>query len=412
MNTYRSDPSDIQDILEKTDSLIKTFGPRLPGSASCLQTADALKQEFAKYCDRVSENRFSLHPDAFFCIPTLIAATYLLSAIALFILHAGILSISMLGFGLLYFIVQFLFFSDAFDWIFKKKPGKNVFGILEPQGETKQQIIISSHHDSTHICNFLSSHQRLYSFRIVIPICFCLYSLIASIVLTSTNDIQTSSGFYLVTMIVFAVGCFFVIPMFWYNNKKGAPGAGDNLLCSVMGIKILEIIKRNWKSLKNTRIVVLSNDGEEIGQKGAQFFVKEMKEMMKECKTYVLNIDSLYQYQELALLSSDRNGTIHLSKALTNDVKGVAEKIGYAIGSKKFPFGGGGTDAAQFAKKGIQAASIIGISTGILRDGLYYHTAKDTVERIEPKAVEAVLNIIINYLTHNDRSLENEQGRN
>jgi hypothetical protein len=62
-------------------------------------------------------------------------------------------------------------------------------------------------------------------------------------------------------------------------------------------------------------------------------------------------------------------------------------------------FGAGGTDAAESARRGIPSTSIIALSTDIFRDRLVYHTMRDTVEHIEPAAVEACLRIGLKLLS-------------
>ena len=52
---------------------------------------------------------------------------------------------------------------------------------------------------------------------------------------------------------------------------------------------------------------------------------------------------------------------------------------------------GGGTDAAELAKAGVRATTMIAMPAGVVRDGLVYHTMRDTVDAIEPAAVEACL---------------------
>jgi len=197
-----------------------------------------------------------------------------------------------------------------------------------------------------------------------------------------------------------------MVPLFWYNNRKGSPGAGDNLISSVIGIKVAEIIKKNFNSFAHTRIIVLSSDGEEIGLKGIQAFINQNGDLLNECKTFVLNIDSIFKYKDLSLLTSDRNGTIKLSNQLVNEIIDISNQLGYNVQKKKLPFGGGGTDAAHFAKVGIESTSLIGISTNMIRDGLYYHSANDIVENLDPVAVEATINIAVNFVLYKDMILE------
>jgi len=77
--------------------------------------------------------------------------------------------------------------------------------------------------------------------------------------------------------------------------------------------------------------------------------------------------------------------------------------LGYSLKEMALPPGGGGTDAAAFARLGVEATTIIGISTAFIGNGLVYHTPHDTVDAIEPEAVEAVLDIAVNYIMCKDR---------
>lgn len=402
MNTFKINQEEISDVLNTTDYIIKAFGPRLAGSNACINAAVYIKNEYKKYCDTVSENDYIQYPSAFFYMPSILALSYLIGVFFFFIPNLIWLSTLVLTFGIIFLITQFVYFSDSFNNLFKQKAGKNVFGIIEPRGKLKQQIIISAHHDSPYICNFLTSYQKLYPFRIFIPMIIYLYVFVSAICFPVLNLPKENSTYYSATVIIIFIGCIFVFPMFWYNSRKGSPGAGDNLLSSVIGIKLAEIIKKNDSRLEHTRLIILSNDGEEIGMKGARAFIRQNKKLLDECKTYVLNLDSIYNYDDLTLFTSDRNGTINLSENLTNEIIEISNQSGYSIKKKKFPFGGGGTDAGRFAEAGIEAASIVGLATNMIRDGLYYHTANDVVENLDPKAIEAVLNIVMNFVITKD----------
>ena len=69
----------------------------------------------------------------------------------------------------------------------------------------------------------------------------------------------------------------------------------------------------------------------------------------------------------------------------------IASGLGYTAGLAVMRFGGGGTDAAELARAGVHATTMLGMSTRVVRDGLVYHTLADTVDAIEPEAVEACL---------------------
>ncbi len=101
---------------------------------------------------------------------------------------------------------------------------------------------------------------------------------------------------------------------------------------------------------------------------------------------------------------SDCNGFVKLSDILAENCNSIAKARGYPTRLIKFPFGGGATDAAEFARAGIDACTILGMSTQMVRDGLVYHTPYDTLETIEPAIVEAVLDILQTFVLQNDHT--------
>jgi hypothetical protein len=52
----------------------------------------------------------------------------------------------------------------------------------------------------------------------------------------------------------------------------------------------------------------------------------------------------------------------------------------------------------------VEAVSIIGMSIPPIRENPGFHTPNDTVEHIEPEAVEACLNIAYHYILEKDRT--------
>jgi putative aminopeptidase FrvX len=83
---------------------------------------------------------------------------------------------------------------------------------------------------------------------------------------------------------------------------------------------------------------------------------------------------------------------------MADELVQVATARGQRLRKLAIPFGGGGTDAAAFAAAGITATSVIGLPTGLFSRSQYYHTENDIVEKIEPRAVEAVIGIAVDYV--------------
>jgi hypothetical protein len=62
-------------------------------------------------------------------------------------------------------------------------------------------------------------------------------------------------------------------------------------------------------------------DGEEVGQKGAASFVKRNAVALHTTDTTVIDLDCIYDYQNLVLLRRDRNGFTELSDDLAGDIQ-------------------------------------------------------------------------------------------
>ncbi|MHB8095723.1 MAG: M28 family metallopeptidase [Candidatus Aminicenantales bacterium] len=395
----------VQDILTRTRALVETCHPRLPGSPGCLRAARELREALAKFCDRAFIEEFVQHPASFFLMNRILAAVYLLAGVLFFVGGAGtIVSAVVFTLGTAFIIDEFVFLGRLFDPLFGKKTGANVVGILEPGSEVRQQILLVGHHDSTPACGFLEKHQWAYAFRLVIPIVFHVAGNIGAILVSAgLGSGVTGGGLRAAFRIIIAAGCLFVVPLFAYYGREASPGASDNLVSSLMLVKLAELFKSGALApLNHTRIVFLSADGEENGQRGSFAYARKHQSEFLQTKTFVFNMDTLSRIKDLAFLKTDLNGFVRLSSGMTEECLGIAAALGHPVKAIRFPLGGGGTDAAQFARVGVETVSLIGISTRLIRKDIDYHTSRDTVDNIEPEAVEAGLNIALNFIREKD----------
>jgi len=313
-------------------------------------------------------------------------------------------------FGFVYALLQFVFYEKFLDPLYKKMTGYNVSGVIEPFGAVKQQVVLSGHHDSAFVFNFLQHNQKWYTFRLVggllTFVATMIFTLIWAIYKLATGNDPLYADILRFAIVGLSV---LVIQFYFFKSRQGTPGAGDNLIASVMAMKVgskLAMAKKMGLSpLENTRVVILSNDAEEAGLRGAAAYVKQHYSELREIPTYNFNIDSIYNVKELQFLTSDINGTVLLSKLMAEEALNVATKLGYSARILPIPFGGGATDAAEFAKIGVEATTLLALPTELVRDGIVYHTTEDKVENIEPAAVKACLEIIMAFLLEKERQL-------
>ena len=393
--------------LRLTQSLLERHGPRIAGTRQCLNAADQIAEMLRVHCDKVVQERFEMHPGSFWNVGKVMAIAYLLSVIFLF---AGgffdYLAFAAAAVGLVYGLVLYLFNGRFFDGWFDRMEGCNVFGAIEPEGEVKHQVILSGHHDSPYVLSFLLGWKKLARARLALAVLVYLAMFVLTVVAVFEDGFHggtIQTRFILASVIL---GLVFVAPLFFIITPLQSPGAGDNLNSTAMAITTavhFDLRRKRGSPLKHTRIVVLSTDGEEVGMRGATDYAERHKGELLGVPTSVFNMDCVYALKDLTLLTRDRNGTVRLSERMTKECNEIAVALGYSPGVMPIFPGGGGTDASSFAKIGVDSASVIGISASGIGHDTVYHTPQDTVEHIEPEAVEAVLDIAINYIVRKDR---------
>ncbi len=392
----------VSQCLDWTKDTIDRFGPRLAGTQSCLNSAKSIQEAFEKNCGTAWLEPFSTHPLAFMNFYKINVVVYLLSLLAL-LYNQPLAAVVGLLFIMTSGMLEFGYYREFFDRLFPKKTCTNVWAMLEPQGPVRQQVIISGHHDSPQEILFLRSFQKLFALRIFAPDLFHIGGIVFSLSWVFVQSASSQPPLYATGLKVFMIiGLLFVVPKFFLVWSKVSPGAGDNLIASAMTIQTARYFadphKTGFSSLAHTRLLFISFDAEESGLRGSRAFVKRHAAELQALPTTMLNIDSIYNADQLQFMTSDLNGYVKLSKETALECQQIARQAGYPARLTRMLFGGGATDAAELAKVGVNATTLIAMPTEIIREGLVYHTLQDTVERVEPEAVQACLQIIQEFI--------------
>ena len=389
--------------LDLTSEIIEEFGPRLTGTPACKQAGERLKAELDNSCTQTISEKFQFSRDAFLYFIRYFSISYL-GAFICFIAGGDwiFLAVILTSFGCIMAVCEFVFYKEFIDPLFKKTDGYNISGTIEPSGEVQQSIVVSGHYDSPHVFRFLNKNQKLYKLRVIITT--ALYILITAISLwTSYEWIAHPSNFKINQELIYILGfgLIFMFQYFFFVSWDVSPGAGDNLISAAIAIKLANHF--STLNLKHTRLVFLCPDAEESGLRGAREYVNLHRVTLQSIPTYNINMDSIYRLQDLRFLKSEINGTVPLDEKLGEKCTEIAKSLGYNIPSMYMPFGGGSTDAAEFAKAGIPALSIIGLDTTFNSGNVPYHTNFDTVDKIEPEAVLACMQITEQFIFEIDK---------
>jgi hypothetical protein len=396
----------VRHALAFTDDIVRNFPNRLAGSDSCNKAGETIANEFSKHCDDHSVKResFEFHPAAFIKI---IRPGVLLYLFAVVFIYLKMPAVSLLCLLLLLFMFfsQIVFYQKIFDPFFPVAKGYNVFGTVEPAGHVRQQIILCGHHDAAYVFHYMALSPRLYPLIVFGGLAPCLTGIGLSIACIITGD---TPSWIPAVMTVAAIP---VMPLWWFTTDAVSPGAGDNMIAVALINEITRILAKSKESgnplLNHTRIVCLSVDAEESGLRGSMAYVTRHADQMAGIKSYALCFDTLYQADKLIFFNNDMNLTTDLSDAMAGDLAGIAGEMGYGARVTRMPWGAGSTDAASFARGGIETTCMLAfdLKAGKLPQDFVYHTSKDTTDAIEPAVVEQAIHVTMAYILKKDKEI-------
>lgn len=390
-----------KEVIKETDKIIKQFGPRLAGTKASLDTADYLYDDGISYSDEMYKEDFYINKGAFLGWINILVISYVIG-FATFLLGYELITLFLMVLSILILFLQFIKYLPIIDFLFPKRKARNVYGVINPKGEVKRQIIISGHHDSANIFNFFIHQPKLYSLRVTGSILFVILTLLLALV----NLIFTNNILFLISSIIIGLGLLLVGQMWFFKSKNGTPGAGDNLASTQVAFQLAKYfysLKGTNDELKHTKLIFASFDAEEEGLRGARAFVKKHKDELLETKTYLLNIECLYDENEIFFLTSDINNTVKLSEKMADDLIGIADELGIKTHKQNIAVLTGGTDAGEFGKIGVEATTLMGMPWSNDNRSLFYHTPNDTTENVSTTAVSYTIELFRNYVINKDK---------
>jgi hypothetical protein len=398
----------VTDILQMTGRIIDTCGPRPAGSALSQKAAKIIGQALEPFCDQVALEEFKHRPRAFLGHIALIATLFILACI-------GVLA----GPGWVYppspclrsaplNIMEFVFTWSSLIFCSRKKPDQR-HGTLEPLEEAKQQIVFSAHHDSAYEFTFLDWGPKFY-FTLMLVSTTANWVLLAGLAVWAAYRDLVGGLLFPFAWLQWAAAAVIAldIPFFFFLRSRATPGAGDNLVSSCLLIKLAELLKekkQQGSAPRHTRVLFVSFDAEEAGLRGSRAFARQYKQRLRALPTYNVNLESLFNLKTLEYLVSDINGTVRLSQKLAKSLQEVARSLGYATRLIPMRQGYGATDAAELAKIGVQATTLAALSPDTGSGNSVYHTHNDDVQHLDPKVIQAALEILGAFLMKKEQEL-------
>lgn len=395
--------------LQLTGRLIDAIGPRPSGSAASRQAADALQAEAAQFADRAWTEDFAVHPGAFLGWIRLLVLLYIVG-VALLWLEVFWLAALLATAGSAILVGQFFFYRELLDPLYPRQTGRNVLAVVEPAGEARGQLIVSGHHDSARVFNFLAHRPALYPWRVTGGLVIYVLFLLACWVLALWTVFSGAApAWSVVVAALFSLLLLWVGQLWWFASSRSTPGAGDNLASTAAAWEVLRFIaqeKAAGRPLQHLRVIAASWDAEEAGLRGARAWVKAAaSDDRLALPTWNLNLECLYDEREFFLLTSDVNGTVKLSPELAAQCQRLLASRGRKVPAKPIAFLTGGTDAGELARGGAQATCLVGMPWGNTQRSSVYHTPADVLSAVSAEAVAAAMRLAVDLAVELDAGL-------
>lgn len=398
-----------RNVLDLTSNLIKRFGPRPAGSDSSRGCADAFRAEAESISDNSRTEDFQVHPEAFLGWIRILVFLYALAVVGLW-MGFYLVSTFLIASGLFILVFQFFLYRELLDPFFPKRTGRNVLASIEPTEDLRGELIISGHHDSARIFNFMVHQPALYPFRVIGSLSsLALLGLTSGVMVILKSMSGGTLNWSRIPSIVFSLLFILVVQLWWFASSKHTDGAGDNLASSAAAWELLRIFSKRKKAgegFRHLRITAASWDAEEAGLRGARAWRKGRSGKGHSHKAWNLNLESMYDEKDFFLLTSDINGSVKLSTELTGRCQRLLKSgSDLSVDRHPMPFLSGGTDAGEIARAGVQSTTLVGLHRNYNEKTAVLHTPADVVDAVSETAVLISLRLAVDLADELDGEL-------
>jgi len=375
---------------------INQHGGRLAGSQAETNAQADLALRLKEFCKKVEIHPFEAPLDAkFFSLKIFCLIFYITLAISFFNNHLWIPIVASVNSIL--FLGHFVMYKDWLNVFFPKKLSHNVLGTLEPLKEVKMTIIMSGHMDNVkefwwwyHLKTLGAKLTLLSGLTLVFWPLFLWGKYLL--------DWHFVSGLFLILSPS-------TLTFFFMHGSYIVDGAQDNLsgiATAFFAIKaFLHPEKKGYSTLNHVRLKILSFGAEETGTNGSKYFAKHFQNELEEENTILINLDGIKDPEHFTIFKREVNPWVAYPKRVISAMEDSFKKNNVPF--KKVDLMMGGTDAHRFHKKGIPAISITAQTTHKLDPT--YHTRLDTVDQLDPLAIEKMIQVLKTFILFQDQQL-------
>ncbi|UCG90673.1 MAG: M28 family peptidase [Candidatus Heimdallarchaeota archaeon] len=405
----RIDPSG-QRMIDFIQRIYDEVGPRLAGSEEEIKAGNIIQDELTGFCDEVDQEKFSCRPGGFLDFVWVTALFYMAGIVAYFVAHP-LLSSFLIFIGLgIYFVQQNLLY-EVIDFLFPKKTEYHIIGKIKPREEPQKLVLLSGHHDSAYEFPLISKLGGKLAILIIFAVIGAVLSIFLGLLTTFlqlylAGQISQVDPFTIlrmfqnftilnvidfIQMILFLVGTILVITLaLFIRSNKVVFGANDNLTAVATILECGRFLSQNRPNY--TEIWLISFAGEEHMRGSKRFVTLHQKELQKR-QALLLNFECLNADLFLVVTVENMFLAKH-SPLVVEKVVQAANKVNVPV--KVGPLRFGGSDAANFSRKGLHATTLFGLAnTGVPH---YWHTLNDTPDKLSGPSIANAAEIALQFV--------------
>jgi hypothetical protein len=399
---------DAQYALDIVKKICKEVGPGLPASPQERQRAEMIKRELEQHLgeENVAMEEFTLAPEA--CLSPFPGVLFMILAVLLNFstarftgIWSGVTSIGALIFSILaplLFIFEFIYAYEVVDPLFRKQVSINLIGRLRKPGtqSVKRLLILSGHHDSAPENTWL----RFLGYGFFVLSATYFIGLATLLVMNSLQVIGVIFGNAEIArlgtlgwvLLAYPIAPSIIYGAFFTRGKKNGgtvPGAMDNLSACAITVAMCRFLVENPSYIPaDIEIRFITFGSEEVGLRGSRRYVERHLDELKRLEARLLNYEMVV-HPEIAILTSEVNGTVKNSPELVKSVVAAAERAGVPYRLQP-AFLGTASDAGPFSRAGLKATTLNPFKFP-QQMVAYYHQIWDTPEVL---TLEPLLNVL------------------
>lgn len=374
-------------VVAGAQAIISACGGRAAGSdaETKAQTMLLAQMRAVPHATDAHEEPFRVAPHAFMAFEPVLAVCGVLS-IACFWARASTAAWVLAHLGLAATVLEFGLYREFLDPLFPSRISRNVLVRIPPASSSAsgssvlRRVIIGGHVDS-------AFEWRINPHRAVLWLAH-FAQVGAALVVAATTYVPWAGGRALLAVHGVCAVCLLSALL---NTAFGraVPGASDNLSGALAALELARHFAQDGTRLAHTELVALVTGAEEAGLRGAKAFVRAHAAELggTGVETLFLGLETLAEPDALAVAHRELNGLVRCDERAVALVCRAARAVRAAPLPRQAVYCGA-TDAAALAQAGVAAVTLEGMSPGPAN---YYHTRRDTVDRMSRACIRDAL---------------------